>query len=460
MLGIPSHRRLSPLDAIFLEVETPAAHMHVGWVGLFRPREGGERPTFHRLREHVRARLARAPRYRQKLAFVPFGVHDPVWVDDPDFVIRNHVIPSDAHDIDALVESVLSSPLSRDRPLWELWIADGLDDGRIGVVAKVHHCMVDGIAAVEMASLFLDLSPEADAGRPDDWRPAAPPGGPALLAAAVRDRANEELDLVRLPVGIARSPGRLLRLARDARRASRALAHTVPSAPPSAFNAPISPLRGLGKLRRPAADLLRIKERHGTTLNDVVLAVSAGGVRRFLQQHGQPVIRLKTMVPVNVRGDGAAADLGNQVSMVFVDLPCEEPDPVRRLEEVHAVMSGRKHSGEPQGARAVLQAFGYTPHPLQHAVTHAAASARSFNLVVSNVPGPRQPLYMLGCAMEEVYPVVPLADNHSVAIGFTTYCDDACFGVFVDRRSVPDADPLARDVDEAIDELLAAAPRF
>jgi diacylglycerol O-acyltransferase len=204
------------------------------------------------------------------------------------------------------------------------------------------------------------------------------------------------------------------------------------------------------------AELLRIKERHGTTLNDVVLAVCAGGARRYLHRHGQPAIPLKTMVPVNVRGDGAASNLGNQVSTLFVDLPCDEPDPVRRLEDVHAEMSERKRTGEPQGARALTQAFGYAPHPLQHAVTHAASGTRAFNLVVSNVPGPRRRLYMLGCPMEEVYPVVPLADGHSVAIGFTTYCDDACFGVFADRRSLPNAELLALDIEESIDELVTS----
>jgi diacylglycerol O-acyltransferase len=460
MLGMRSHERLSSLDASFLEVETPTAHMHVGWVALFRPPEGAERPSFNSLREFVSARLGRAPRYRQKLAFVPRGLHDPVWIDDPQFDIRHHVQHSTARDIDTLVERVFSTRLRRDRPLWELWIADRLQDGRIGVVGKAHHCMVDGIAAVELASLFLDPSPEQEIEAAEEWKPAPAPRRAALLSEAVWDRVSQELDLVRLPARIARSPRKLVQLAGDVQKAARSLGHSFsPSAPPSAFNAPISPLRRLGKVRRPVGDLLRIKERYGTTLNDVVLAVASGGVRRFQQQHARTPIRLKAMVPVNVRGNGDASDLGNQVSFLFIELPCDEPDPLRRLEDVHAVMSERKETGEPRGSQAVLRALGYAPHPVQHAVTHAVASARTFNLVVSNVPGPRQPVYMLGCPMEEAYPIVPLADRHAVAIGFTTVRDDAFFGVYVDRKSLPDADLLARDIEQSIDELLAGTSR-
>jgi hypothetical protein len=161
------------------------------------------------------------------------------------------------------------------------------------------------------------------------------------------------------------------------------------------------------------------------------------------------------MVPVNVRGEGPAGDLGNRVSFLFVELPCDEPDPVRRLEDIHAVMTDRKEAGEPQGSNAVLDAVSYAPHIVQHALTHTVASPRTFNLVVSNIPGPREPLYMMGCPLEEAYPIVPLADNHAVAIGFTSVIDGGYFGIYVDRKSVPDAELLATDIDEAVDELLA-----
>src|SRR6266540_746947 len=187
MLGNRTHERLSSLDASFLEVETPTAHMHVGWVALFRPREGAERPSFNKLRAFVAARLGRAPRYRQKLAFVPLGLHDPVWIDDREFDVSHHVQHSTARDIDHLVERVFSKQLRRDRPLWELWIADELEDGRIGVVGKAHHCMVDGIAAVELSSLFLDPDAVAAPPEPDTWIPEPGPSTRALVTVALAD---------------------------------------------------------------------------------------------------------------------------------------------------------------------------------------------------------------------------------------------------------------------------------
>src|SRR6266542_4988475 len=177
--------RLSPLDASFLAVETPTAHMHGGWVALFDPPEGRSQPTFHTFRRHIGSRLPLAPRYRQKLAFVPLGLNDPVWVDDHDFDLTRHVHHSTAHDIDSLVEHVFSTPLDRDRPLWEIWIADKLADGRLGVVGKVHHCMVDGIAAVEFSSLFLEPDPDTTPGDLDEWEPASAPGRATLFAKGV-----------------------------------------------------------------------------------------------------------------------------------------------------------------------------------------------------------------------------------------------------------------------------------
>jgi diacylglycerol O-acyltransferase / wax synthase len=229
--------RLSPLDASFLEVESDNAHMHVGWVALFDPPDDRPAPTFHVLRRHIASRLGGAPRYRQKLAFVPLGVHDPVWIDDDQFDLARHVLHSQARDIDRLIEHAFSTPLRRDRALWELWIADGLADGRIGVVGKVHHCMVDGIAAVELASLFMDTEPDAPLGEAEEWEPAPPPGRVSLFAQAARDRFAQELELMRLPAEIVRSPRRVPGLVRTTARMVRSLAHTImPVAPATRLN--------------------------------------------------------------------------------------------------------------------------------------------------------------------------------------------------------------------------------
>ena len=451
-----SDQRLTTLDASFLEVESETAHMHVGWAALFAPPRGGRKPSFRELRKHVESRLGRAPRYRQKLAEVPLGVNDPVWVDHDDFDIGRHVMRSTSTNWGEVVDTVISAQLDRDRPLWELWVADRLDDGRIGVIGKAHHCMVDGLAAVELASLLLDPRPDVPPQELDGWRPEEAPGGVSLVARGLLDRAGEGLKLARAPIGLARRPQRLFGLAGAGLRTARAVRHSLqPAATETILNEPISPLRHLARTRRPLDELKHIKRRFRVTVNDVVLAVSAGGVRRFLESKGETPVGLKAMVPASVRGATGAGALGNRISFVFVELPCDEPDPVRRLKDVSLAMSERKRGGEPEGADVMLKAFGLAPRTLQHAVSRAVASPRTFNLVVSNIPGPREPLYMRGCELEEVYPVVPIADRHGLAIGVTSIKDGAFFGVYADRGSLPDADLLAAGIDESIDELLA-----
>jgi diacylglycerol O-acyltransferase / wax synthase len=450
--------RLSPLDSSFLRVESPTAHMHVGWVALFSPPEEGPRPTFKELRDHVASRLVRAPRYRQRLAPVPFGIHDPVWVDDDDFDVKRHVRRTSSSDIGQVVNRVMSTPLDQVDPLWQLWIADKLADGRIGIVGKAHHCMVDGIAAVELAALLLDPTPQPPDPEPDNWEPQPPPSTRRLLATSFRDRLVEQLGLVELPARIARSPRQIVDLAQDAQRATRALAHSLaPAAPPSMLNRPISPLRHLAVAKRPLDDLKQVKGRFHTTINDVVLAATSGGVRRFLQRHGERPKRLKTMVPVSLREVDKASELGNRISFVFVDLPCDEPDPVRRLLDIHMSMSDRKRAGEPQGGDSVLKAVGYAPHAIQSLISRLVASPRAFNLTVSNIPGPREPLYMKGCELQEAYPIVPIADRHAVSIGITTIKEGAFFGIYADRETLPDAEVLASDIDVSIEELMAQA---
>jgi WS/DGAT/MGAT family acyltransferase len=277
--------------------------------------------------------------------------------------------------------------------------------------------------------------------------------GLGLFAAGVVDRVREGARLARLPFELALSPRRALKLLGTGASALRAARHSISPAPESALNEPISARRHVASARRPFAELREVKRRHRASVNDVVLAAAAGGVRRLMQRRGEVPSVLKTMVPVSVRGGDGAGELGNRISFVFVELPCDEPDPLRRLDRVKAAMGERKEAGEPEGAQALLDAIAYAPRTVQHVVSRAASSARAFNLVVSNIPGPPVPLYMLGCALEEVYPVVPLADRHAVSIGFTTVNDDAFFGVYADSESLPDADLLAAAIAESVDEL-------
>jgi diacylglycerol O-acyltransferase len=450
-----SDSRLTSLDASFLEVESPAAHMHVGWAAVFKPPAGPPAPGFEELREHIHSRLRRAPRYRQRLAAVPFELNDPVWVDDTEFDVSRHVRRASAAGWSDAVDAVMSSPLIRGRPLWELWIADGLDDGRIGVIGKVHHCMVDGLAAVELAALLLDPTPEPIKAGPDGWQAARTPHSASLLLDGVVDRFRQEVELGRPLIGLAQHPRRLFGLPGKGLQTARAVTRSLePATSETGLNEPGSAGRHLASVRRPLADLKQIKQRFGTTVNDVVLAVAAGGLRRFFERQSQSPVKLKAMVPVSVRENGGAGQLGNRISFVYVDLPCDEPDPVRRLRMVAMAMRLRKRGGEPEGADAMLKALGYAPRQLQHAVSRMVAGPRAFNLVISNIPGPPLRLYMLGCELEEVYPVVPLADQHAVSIGMTTINDRAFFGIYADRQALPDADLLAADIDASVEDLV------
>ena len=448
--------RLSALDASFLEVETASAHMHVGWAATFDPPEERPAPSFEQLRDHIARRLHRAPRYRQRLAGVPLGVARPAWVDDDRFDVTRHVRPADTASLTELTGSVLSTPLSRERPLWELWIADRLDDGRIGIVGKAHHCMVDGIAAVELATVLLDQEPNKPPDPPDHWEPSEAPGGARRLVEGLVDTARDQLSLAGSLAGVVGSPRRL---AAGAQRAGTALLHSLaPASPLEMLNGPISPYRALATLARSMDDLRAIRHAYGCTINDVVLAASCGGVRRHLERHGEHPARLKAMVPVNVRDESAAEALGNRISFIFLELPCDEPSAERRLRSISRATVQAKESGEPSGATTVLDLAAAAPSVLQRAMSRLVASPRTFNVVVSNIPGPQLPAWMLGCRLREAYPIVPLADRHALSIGFTSVDGGAFFGIYADRDAGPDAELLAADIGDELDELRELAP--
>ncbi len=449
-----SGERLSALDASFLAVETPTAHMHVGWVAVFSAPDDGRLPSFPEIRDHIARRLAYAPRYRQKLAEVPLGLYAPEWTDDRAFSVDRHVYWAPGP-LDDLVDEVMSIPLRRDRPLWEMWICEDTEAGRLAIVGKTHHCMVDGLAAVQLASLLLDPTPEPADYEPDGWSPAPEPGEETLLARGLVDLLGQPLDLLSWSLSAASSPAPVAKqAAAGAMRVGRAVSQLLRAAPASVLNGQLSSLRRLAWTQRPLEDLRTIKRAYGTTINDVILAAVAGGMRTYLTRRGEQPLALKVMVPVSVRSDEDV--LGNHISFVFSELPCHEPDPVGRLYQVHANMIRAKRDGEPEGADLVLKAAARTPVTVQQALSRLIAGPRAFNLVVSNIPGPTVPMYMLGCPLQAAYPVVPLAEHHVVSVGLLTVNDQACFGVYVDRQALPDADMLARDIDGAIAELLTS----
>jgi diacylglycerol O-acyltransferase len=448
--------RLSAFDASFLSVETPSAHMHVGWVALLSAPPGGRTPSFAEIRDHIAARMSRAPRYRQKLAHVPLGLHAPEWVDDEEFSVERHVYRAPGP-LRRLVDEVMSVPLRRERPLWEMWICEEPEQGAFAVVGKAHHCMIDGVAALELASLVLDVTPEAAPMEPDRWQATPAPGAERLLARGVRDLVGEQLGLLHGAVRAA--AGSPTRAARDglsgALSATRAVGRSLRSAPASMINRPLSPMRSLAWTQRPLSDLQLIKRSYDVTVNDVLLAAVAGGVRKYMIRHGEDPVALKAMVPVYV-GDGqSAGSLGNSISFVFVDLPCDEVQPLARLYAVRARMDRIKRERGAEGADLLFKATARTPGGVQRAVSRFVASPRTFNLVVSNLAGPSTQLYLLGCPLNAIYPVIPLAEGHALSVGMLTVGEQACIGVYADRHAVADVDVVARDIDGAIVQLLA-----
>jgi diacylglycerol O-acyltransferase / wax synthase len=454
-----SAERLSALDAAFLAVDSPTTPMHVGWVATFDPPETGGRPSFAELFGHVAGRLALAPRFRQKLAGVPFGLHDPVWVDDPDFAPERHLLRADGDAVGPLVDAVLSSPLERDRPLWEVWVTDALADGTLALIGKMHHCMVDGAAVVELGNLLLDADP---GGRSEEnaepaWTPAPVPPATGRLARAVVDRTGDGAALVLAPARHLISPRRLRALPGVAGRGARTLAQlALPPAPASPLNGPGSADRHHVRVTRGLDEIRAVRRRFGVTPNDVILGTCAGALRRFAELRGDAPQPLKAMVPADVRSSSDAAGTGNRISFVFITLPCDEPDPVERLKAVNRATAQRRRDGAADDLDAAFRVLARTPTPLQRALAHAFAHPRLFNLTVSSVPGPAVPRYLRGCRLRAVHSAVPLAGRHALSIGVVTVARNACFGITADAGALPDADALAPALEAALDELVAA----
>jgi diacylglycerol O-acyltransferase len=459
VVGTVQPARLSPLDAAFLSIESAQAPMHVGWAALFAPPVGAAPPTFEEISAHIASRLHRAPRYRQRIEQVPLGLDDPVWVDDARFDIALHVRRAGHGDFGRLVDEVMSTPLEHDRALWELWIAESLDDGRIGVVGKAHHCLVDGLAAVELMALLLDATREPEPVSEHDgggWLPRSLPSALTLVGDAVSNQFDKALTLARAPLGWLRDPLSLLELPGHAWRVGQAVAHTAqPLAQPSRLNGEMDAARHLARLSRPFEDLRTIKRHFGTTVNDVLLSASAGALRTLLQERSEPLDDVKAMVPVSVQAPGDG--WGNRIVFLFLPLPCAEADPVWRLRDIHVAMRDRKREGEPQGIDALFGAMTYVPRRARRLVSKVLASPRLSNLTISNIPGPSVPLYLMGCEVQQAYPIVPLTQGHGISIGMTTIHERACFGVYAQAELAADADRIARGIDEAIDELLERA---
>jgi diacylglycerol O-acyltransferase / wax synthase len=461
------HERLSAMDGSFLRLETGGAHMHVAWSATLQVPPGGAPPTVERLRRSIEARLDRAPRFRRRLAFPPAGLAEPSWVDDPDFDVDRHVLllgPSHAVLDDRrfahLCDRALSVPLPRDAPLWEIRLAPRLTGDRVGLMAKFHHALVDGKSAVEVALLLFDLQPDAQAELPAPWRPQAKPGPARLAADALSAGAGESLRAVRGAARLATEPRAAVRIGASLRRAALAAGEDLlRPAPSSALNARIGARRTLVRHALPRDELRALRSAAGVTLNDVCLTLAAGALRELAIERGEQPQPLKAMVPVSVRAEDERGDLGNRISIVFVDLPLDVPSASGRLARVHRATSAFKRAGRPAGAETVFNALGLLPAPLRTVAARAVAAPRTYNLTISNIPGPDFPLYVLGAELVEAHPVVPIASGHALSIGVFTYRSQVAFGLYADPEAFPGVRALPAALDDALRELERALAR-
>lgn len=456
--------RLSPLDVSFLYMETTTTPMHVGGVCVFEPPAAGF--DYDRLVELISQRIGLVPRYRQKVKWVPGRLANPVWVDDPDFDVTYHVRrsalpkPGNREQLKDLVARLQSRQLDRNRPLWEIYLVEGLEDGQVAIITKTHHAMVDGVSAVDIGTVILDLEPTPREVPEDDWSPRKEPSTIGLVAGALTElitRPSGALDTARAAVVDARATaGKVAAVAGGVLAQARLMARQAPDTP---LNVPIGEQRRFGMADTELDDYKRVRKAHGGTVNDVVLATVSGALRTWLLTRGEsvtPTTVIRAMVPVSVRPDEQKGELGNRVSSYFVDLPVGEGSAVMRLHQVSFAMRGHKESGSAVGADALVQLSGFAP-PTIHALgarTVSVMTRRLFNVVVTNVPGPQFPLYAAGARMLSMYPVVPLAKNQAVSIGLTSYNGGVYYGLNADRDAMPDIDVLATCLEESLAELV------
>jgi len=457
--------RLTALDASFLELETRTVHMHVGAVGLFDPgrlanEHGGI--DFDRVVELVEFDLRRAPRFRQRLDRVPLTGH-PIWVDDERFNLLYHLrhtslpFPGDERRLKRLVGRIMSEGLDPARPMWELWFVEGLEEGRFAVISKVHHALIDGISGVDLLSAFMGPSPDYEPGATDHrWIPRPAPGALGLLTDDVARRAATPFRALR---GIARalgSPGRSLDAVTHASGGFvKALSSSLKPASDTLFNVEIGPHRRFDWTRFDLGVVREVREKLGGTVNDVALTCVAGAVRTHLMAHGADVseIDFRVLIPVSTRRPAERGKLGNRVSLLVAHLPVHEPDLRRRARRVIAETRRVKESGEIEGTQAFEELSDWTTSSLLSGLSRLAAARRSYNMVVTNVPGPQVPVYLAGARMLASYPLVPLFENQALGVALFSYDGALHWGFNADWDSVPDLHEFAIAIDREFEAL-------
>jgi diacylglycerol O-acyltransferase len=458
--------RMSATDAGFYYAESENTPLHVGSVAVFE----GPAPSYGDMVRLLLSKIPQVPRYRQRVREVPFQLGRPMWIDDPHFNILYHVrhtaVPSPGSDeqLRNLAGRVLGQRLDMAKPLWEVWLVEGLEEGRWAIISKVHHAMVDGIAGTDLMQQIFDLDPNATHPEPKDWRPQRDPSGLGLMAGAVTETlAHPVRRLTSLPGNgdATRTAKGLLGSARSALNALPQLAKQAATPMARTLTGPIGPHRRWAWTDGQFEEFKAVRTALGGTVNDVVLTAITRGFRDLLVSRGalSENVVVRSMVPVSVRRPGERGTLDNRVSAVFVDLPVGEPDPVERLHRIRTQMDEYKRTMQAVDARSIIAMGDFVAPTLLSLGVRAAIQAGQFwaQAVTTNVPGPRVPLYVLGRRMCSAHAYVPIAGGTRVSIGIFSYLNTMTFGINADFDSFPDVDLLANGIRNGIEELKALA---
>jgi len=460
--------RLSSLDASFLHLERPEYPMHVGAVSVLEgaPFFGADgRFRIDDVRDLVLSRLPLMPRFRRRLMFVPYEQGRPVWVDDDRFDITYHVRhtalprPGTWEQLVALTTRVQEGLLDRERPLWEIWLVEGLEGGNVGLLQKTHHALIDGVSGVDVATLLLDMHPQYSATDVPEWTAEPAPSASQLLLDTLRERITQPAEMVRSVRSMLRGPRRALERAQELVQSISTMVTRDAIAPRTSINARTGRHRRLAVVRVPLADVKEIRRGLGGTVNDVVLAGVSGGLRRLFVHRADDTedLQLRVLCPVSVRSADQRGSLGNKVSAMFVNLPVDNRPAIERLHAISAQTADLKERRQAVGAEMLLGMTEYVAPTLMGLAARVVHRQPFFNLIVTNVPGPQQPLYLMGARLLEAFPIVPLTQNLTVVVGILSYDGTLHFGLWGDRDACADIEVLASGIGDAFTELLKIA---
>lgn len=462
---MPVHRMTS-LDSSFLHLETRNTHMHIGGIAIFEPGPWKSHDQrYQALLRHIEPRLDLMPRYRQRIAFLPLNVDLPVWQDDEEFDITFHVkraaLPGNGgqQELCDLAGRVFSRQLDRRHPLWELYYVEGLEGDRWALLSKTHHALVDGLSALELATVLMDTSadyrPPVEGSR---WRPDKETGTLGLLLKTLQVRAASPVGLVRSAVEAASNPRRLAAAVAEAAGALAVVSREL-QVPEGPLNGPTGPTRTYWYSRFDLEEFKEIKNAFGATINDVVVGVVSGGLRKYLEIHDEDVdhLAIKALMPVSLRDEKQRTALGNVLSMMIVKLPVDEPFPAARMRKAKANIDRLKKTKQALGADILLKLAGFAPATLHAMVARVSLRSMNYNTIVTNVPGPQWPLYTLGCQLENALPIAFLYEGQQVATAIFSYLGSLTFGYVADRHAFPDLPRFAECIEESFAELLDVA---